>query len=83
MVDNSLKKQNIITPIVTCVIPTTSSYLNGDSIDKKYKSGLGYIRVRREQYLPRSDRYEMNDLDFEFLQEYWNKSEVHKNLGKE
>ncbi len=38
------------------------------------------MRVKLHQNLPKSDKYEINELDYEFVKEYWNKSEENKKL---
>ena len=35
-------------------------------MEKKRKTILGYIRIKKEEILPKADKYELNDNDYEF-----------------
>ena len=67
-------KENIIVPkVITLQNEKNNMYqnaLSGELIEKKVKTQLGYIRVRKEEILPRPDRYELTDQDYNFWQEF-------------
>lgn len=73
---NSVKRiEPIITPKVWRVQNVNMNQVSvtlpsGEVIEKKRKYNCGYIRVRREQFLPNGDAYELNDADYDYLKEY-------------
>ena len=55
---------------------------HGEIVEKKVKKLLGYIRVRKDEILPRADRLELSEVSYKFWQEFTQKEE-RKILTKE
>jgi hypothetical protein len=63
------EKENIIIPKVITMQNEKNMVMvgaGGELVEKKIKTLLGYVRVRQEEMLPRADRYELSDADYNF-----------------